>query len=203
MKSLIYLLCAIALMFSGCTGQPEDPRLLEISEKVSDFPNEMLARLDSIDVGFLKENDRNFHALLSIKAKDKAYIQHTSDSVILKVIDYYSRHKGSGHYPEALYYGGRVYSDIGDAPTAIRYFQDALDALPEGKVDAFRATILSQTGSLLNSIRLYSEASEYMKKASMLSLQSGDSLNAMRDTQLLGSVYSMRVIMTEPIVLFE
>ncbi|MDE6633579.1 MAG: hypothetical protein K2K23_11320, partial [Muribaculaceae bacterium] len=114
------------LVFSGCKGKPEDQRLLEIAEKVSDSPKEMLERLDSIDVSSMKESDRYFHALLSIKAKDKAYIQHTSDSVILKVIDYYSGHKGSGLYPEALYYGGRVYSDIGDAPTALRYFQDAL-----------------------------------------------------------------------------
>ena len=151
MKVLIYLICAVMVVLSGCSGKPDDPRLLEIAETVSACPEEMLARLDSMDVGSMKESDRYFHALMRIKAQDKAYVVHTSDSVILRVIDYYSRHKGSGHYPEALYYGGRVYSDIGDAPTALSYFQAALDALPEGKDDNLRSRIYSQMGSLLNS----------------------------------------------------
>lgn len=111
MKGLIYLLCALTVMLAGCSGRPGDPRLLDIAGKVSDSPLEMLARLDSIDAGSLKEADRWFHAMMRIKARDKAFVMHTSDSVILRVIDYYSGHRRSGLYPEALYYGGRVYSD--------------------------------------------------------------------------------------------
>lgn len=189
MKSLIYLLCVVMLVFSACKGKPEDPRLLEIAEKVSDSPKEMLERLDSIDVSSMKESDRYFHALLSIKAKDKAYIQHTSDSVILKVIDYYSGHKGSGLYPEALYYGGRVYSDIGDAPTALRYFQDALEEIPENTYKELRATILTQMGWLFNSLRLYNEAARCLNKSVDLQKTLNDSVRLMRDIQLLGAIY--------------
>ena len=189
MKALIYLFCAVMFVLSGCSGSPEDPRLLEIAEKVSACPDEMLERLDSMDTGSMKESDRYFHALMRIKAQDKAYVVHTSDSVILRVIDYYSRHKGSGHYPEALYYGGRVYSDIGDAPTALRYFQAALEALPEGKDDNLRSRIYSQMGSLLNSLRLYKEAGSFIKEVIGIEMADGDSVNLMRDTQLLGAVY--------------
>lgn len=149
----------------------------------------MLSLLDSIDVGSMKDNDRHYHALLRIKAQDKAFVRHTSDSVILKVIDYYSRHKESGLYPEALYYGGRVYSDLGDAPTSIRYFQDALDILPENSDNNFRATILAQTGWLLNSVHLYSEAAKYLKEAITIGLANQDTINIMRDTQLLGAIF--------------
>ena len=189
MRCTVFLLCAVLMVISGCTGGPEDARLVDVAEKVSDSPEEMLARLDSIDVGSLKESDRYLHALLRIKAQDKAYVKHTSDSVILKVIDYYSGHKGSGHYPEALYYGGRVYSDIGDAPTSLRYFQEALDALPENADKGFRATILSQTGRLLNYLRLYVEAAGYIKEAIKLQAENTDSIKVMRDTQLLGAIY--------------
>ena len=190
MKYLGCLICMLLLLTVGCSsGAPEDPRLLEIAKKVSDSPKDMLERLNSMDVVSMNASDRYFHALLNIKAKDKAYIKHTSDSLILKVIDYYSSHPKSGLYPEALYYGGRVYSDIGDAPTALRYFHDALDALPEGKDDGFRAVILSQVGSMLNSLRLHNEATGYLKNASGLFLQRDDSLNAMLDIQLLGAVY--------------
>ena len=188
-KTLIYLICAVMVVLSGCSGKPEDPRLLEIAEKVSACPDEMLERLDSMDAESMKETDRWLHTLLRIKAQDKAYVVHTSDSVILRVIDYYSRHKGSGHYPEALYYGGRVYSDIGDAPTSLRYFQAALEALPEGVDDGFRATMLSQTGRLLNSLRLYSEAASYLRRALILEVNTTDSVKLMYDTQLLGAIY--------------
>lgn len=189
MKSLIHRLFVIILVLSGCTGKPDDPRLLEIAEKVSDSPKDMLEHLDSMDVSSMKESDRYYHALLSVKAKDKAYIQHTSDSVILKVIDYYYGHKGSGLYPEALYYGGRVYSDIGDAPTALRYFQEALDEMPENADKIFHGTVLSQTGRLLNSLRLYSEAVKYLKEAIKYQSEDFDSIKVMQNTQLLGAIY--------------
>lgn len=189
MKHLNSLVYIFVLLLIGCSGRPEDPRLLDIARKVSESPQEMQARLDSIDVASLKESDKYFHALLRIKALDKAYVKHTSDSVILRVIDYYSKHKGSGHYPEALYYGGRVYSDMGDAPTALRYFQDALDALPEGKDNDLKSCIYSQMGSLLNSLWLYKEATASMEESIKIKMVDGDSLNLMRDMQMLGAIY--------------
>lgn len=189
MKYLVSLLSVLMIGIMGCSKSPDDPTLSDIAEKVSDSPKEMLLRLDSVDIVSLNESDKYFYALLRIKAQDKAYVKHTTDSVILKVIDYYSKHPGGGHYPEALYYGGRVYRDLGDGPTALRYFQDALDALPEGTEDELRCRILSQTGSLLNSMRLYSEASKYIKKVVELQSHGADSINQMRDLQLLGAIY--------------
>ena len=113
MKLLKYFLPIVLFIVSACSGSPDDSRLLAISGIVSDKPEEALAALDSIDPNGLSEPNRHFYDFLSIKAKDKAYVTHTSDSLILNVIDYYSRHKDSGLYPEALYYGGRVYRDIG------------------------------------------------------------------------------------------
>ena len=189
MKVPIYLFCVLIVMLVGCSGRPEDPRLLDIAGKVSDSPEEMLARLDSIDASRLKEADRWFHALLRVKAQDKAFVRHTSDSVILGVVDYYSGHRRSGLYPEALYYGGRVYSDLGDAPSALRYFHDALDAIPEGKDDDLRKRIYSQMGDLLNSLRLYSEAAACINEAIKLDFADSDSLKLMRAIRLLGAVY--------------
>lgn len=50
-------------------------------------------------------------------------MEHTSDSLILDVIDYYSSNDDRNLYPEVLYYGGRVYSDLGDYPTSLSYFR--------------------------------------------------------------------------------
>ncbi len=177
-------------LLSGCAGRNHDIRLVEVAEIVSESPKEALARLDSINPVSLSEADRHYYDFLTIKAKDKAYITHTSDSLILSVIDYYSKHRDDRLYPEAIYYGGRVYNDMGDYPTALKYYQNALDLLPEDtKHLRLRSHVLSQTTSLLNSIRLYQQAIPYIKESLRIDSILNDSTNMMHDTQLLGSIY--------------
>ena len=190
MKIRQVLIFVIVFFLMGCSTRHGDPRLDEIAEMVSDRPEEALARLDSIDSSDLSEGDRHFYDFLTIKGRDKAYIFHTSDSLILDVLEWYERHDSKGYYPEALYYGGRVYSDLGDSPTALRYFQQALDAIPEDTGDKkLRATVLSQTGRLLNSLKLYNEAIPYVKRSIKMDSVVKDPINMLYDLQLLGAIY--------------
>ena len=150
LRVVISLLCTY-ILFSGCSGGyvTHDKYLDDIVGMVSDSPREALSKLDSIDAGTLSDRDRHFYDFLTIKARDKAYIVHDSDSLILTLIDYYSHHQEEGLYPEALYYGGRVYSDLGDSPTALRYFHDALDCISEDNESIdLKSAILSQTSCL-------------------------------------------------------
>jgi len=107
--------------------------LRKIIKMMTDSLPQARAMPDSIDRSSLGEADRNLRDLLAIKAADKAYVKHTADSTILRVVDYYDRHQSTVRYPEALYYAGRVYSDLGDYPTALKYFQDALDEVEKCK----------------------------------------------------------------------
>ena len=53
-----------------------------------------------------------------------------------------------------------------------------------------RSTVLSQTGSLLESLRLFNEAIPYIKSSLDISPpRLGDSVNAIYDLQLLGALY--------------
>lgn len=178
------------LVMQGCSEHRRDGRLDAVAAIVSESPREAMALLDSIDVDALSTADRHYYDFLSIKANDKAYVVHETDSLILDVIDYYSDHKQDDVYPEALYYGGRVYSDLGDKPTALRYFQSALDAIPE--TDEFRrlkCKTSSQTGRLLNSLRLYDEAVPYVQEAIRLDSVLNDTLNEVYDLKLLGHIF--------------
>ena len=190
---LIFIFPVFLLMLClahGCSGTGHDSRLEEIAAIVADSPQVAMLRLDSIDPGKLSDHDRHYHDFLSIKARDKAYILHTSDSLILDVIDYYSSHRGSGLYPEVLYYGGRVNYDIGDYPTALRYFQDALDATPDDDEHLrLRGYIVSQTGSLLNQIRLYNQAIPYVEESIRIDSLTNDTFGLAHDLYLLGAIY--------------
>lgn len=75
------------------------------------------------------ESTQMYYRLLSIKAYDKAFIPLTSDSLILPVLHYYINRNDKRHLPEAYYYAGRIYRDLGDAPQALDYFEKALDAM--------------------------------------------------------------------------
>lgn len=186
--SAIFVLTLLAASI-GCSRQP-DTRLTRIAAIVSDLPERALQDLDSINPDGLSESDRHFHDFLTIKARDKASVPHVSDSLILDVIDYYSAYQSDPIYPEALYYGGRVYYELGDYPTALQYFQQALDN-PEQAPDTtdLRNRLNSQIGWLLQRLRLYKKAIPYFSQMLSQKMADHDSIGIVYAQQGLGSIY--------------
>ncbi len=182
---------ALLVILCSCGGNSGRDRKFDRIDTIADTePRKALEMLDSIDYDNLSERERHRHDLLTIKARDKAYILHTSDSLIRDVLDYYSSRTSDPLYPQALYYGGRVYSDLGDYPTALQYFQDALDKIPDDDDNlALRGAAISQTGRLLDDLRLYSEAIPYVKQSIMIVKQLNDTFNIAYDYQLLSGIY--------------
>lgn len=180
---------ALLVASTGCSRRA-DTRLTRIAAIVSDHPERALQDLDSINPDDLTESDRHFHDFLTIKARDKAFITHESDSLILDVIDYYSAYQSDPIYPEALYYGGRVYSDLGDYPTALQYFQQALDN-PKQAPDTtdLKSRINSQMGVLLQKLRLYDKAIPYFSQMLSQKIEEQDSSGIVYAQQGLGIVY--------------
>lgn len=180
----------VGLVSCGHHGEEDRLGFDRIDELCDSVPEVAISMLDSIDYGSLTEKERHHYDLLRIKALDKAYVIHTSDSLIKDVIDYYSRHKDSHLWPVALYYGGRVYSDLGDYPHALEYFQQAVDAMPDTTKNlAFRANVLSQTGRLLNELRSFSQAIPYLEKSVEISEQLDDQFGITFDNILLSGIY--------------
>ncbi|MDE6291454.1 MAG: hypothetical protein K2M16_07970 [Muribaculaceae bacterium] len=162
---MVILTCLLSVCSCG-GGSKMDARFQQIDTLCDTLPTEAIRLLDSIDRTGLSEKDLNRSRLLWIKSRDKAYIAHMSDTLILDVVDYYAGHRREGLYPEALYYGGRVYSDLGDLPTALEFFQKSLDEIPEDEAHLpFKSTVLNQTGRLLHALRLDSAAIGYLEKS--------------------------------------
>lgn len=161
------IICICISVLCSCRGGSElDVRFQAIDRLCDSIPEAAIDSLAAISSTGLSEKELNRYRLLWIKSRDKAYIAHKSDSLILDVIDYYDRHRSEGMYPEALYYGGRVYADLGDLPTALEFFQKSLDEIPEDEAHLrFRSIVLNQTGRILQALRLNSAAIEYLKKS--------------------------------------
>lgn len=185
------IIASLFLLF-GCSENKHDERLLRIAETVSYSPEEALDSLDRIDSRTLSTADRYFYDFLTLKACDKAYILHTSDSLYLRIYDYYSQRKDDDLYPEVLYYGGRIYSDLGDYPTALSYFQRSVDCLSDNDSNTdLRNRAYSQTGRLLTTLRLYDEAIPYIEAALDVNRQTKDTTSIIHNLLLLGSTYLM------------
>ncbi len=180
----------LLLLAGGCSRSSRDPRLARIAASVSERPEEALASLDSIDKNSLSKPDRHYLDLLTVKARDKAYIDHESDSLVLDVIDYYSSRPEPPEYPEALYYGGRVYSDLGDYPSALKYFQKALGYLEKSPDTAdMECRINNQIGMLLKNLRLFDQAEPYFINVLNEKIAERDSLGIVYTMQQLGTLY--------------
>lgn len=192
MKSLptLVILLACAAVLCACCSREHDPRLTAIDGLASVSPREAMRRLDSIDRASLSGRDRHYFDLLYVKTRDKAYVTHTSDSLILPVIDYWSSYESDPLYPEALYYGGRVCSDLGDYPAALNYFQSSLEAIEEtGGNAVLKGAVLSQTGRLLSGLHMHSRAIPYIKEAVELDSLAAHTFNLAYDHKLLSTLY--------------
>ena len=186
----IVLLCAACSCDRPIRNQSLKTFYEQLSEKnlTAEKASDIRLSLENISADSLNEAERNFRSFLIIKAADKAYIPHSNDTAYLAVKDYFSKHHEE-LYPEVLYYGGRVYSDIGDYPTALRHFNEALEKLEESEKNLdLRATINSQTGSLLNEIRMYDQANMFVDEAIRIDRLLKDTLELIYDLQLAGGI---------------
>ena len=181
----LFLLCLSVLLLASCSSG-RYPSALYVADSLSvACPERAVALLDSLRPQMEQEGERvrMYYQLLCVKARDKAYLPHTSDSLVLEVLRYYEDKQDRRHLPEAYYYAGRVASDLGDAPQALDYFQQALDAMPEDGMTYLRDRVVSQMGTLFSAQGLYAEALKMYKKSLQCSEELKDSV---------GVIYSLR-----------
>ncbi len=190
MKNLLLYLFTCTLLVSCHLRTPHNQSQLVVADSLcSVLPDSALALLSQLESEMQQADKatRMYYQLLCIKASDKAYITHTSDSLVQEVLQYYIRKNDRHHLPEAYYYAGRVCRDLGDAPQALDYFQRAIETLPTEGENEIKSRIYSQMGMLF----LYQDVYEEAIKANRQSLQCSYNIN---DT--IGVIYSLRDIGT-------
>ena len=188
------LLLIVLLAAAGCERHDAalEARVHEAYLLADVSPDSAIAILDSLAPRALTapRASRARHALATVKARDKAFITHSSDTTILPLIDYYSRRPASDTLrPVALYYAGRVYADMGDAPRALDFLQQALDALPTNKNPRLQSCIHAQRGEIYYLAGFLKEALRENKKALDTSILLNDSLFIIEDLITLGYGY--------------
>ena len=90
----IYLLSIILLhCFCGCENQSYPQTLISADSLSSVNPDSAIAILTAMKERIAAENKQTqmYYQLICLKAKDKAYITHTSDNSILQILKYYEQ----------------------------------------------------------------------------------------------------------------
>ena len=144
--SFITVCVALLAAAAACGRHRHDASLERVYALSDSLPGEALAALDSIDASSLHGADLQFYNLLRVKTADKNDRNISADSFITGVIEHFEHSGDARLYAEALYYGGRVSDETGDYPSALRYYQDALEILPDNEANLhLRGCILAQT----------------------------------------------------------
>lgn len=174
----------------SCCGKSDNRVALESIEAIAETDGQRaMSMLDSVKDRDYSTRDRAYYDFLTVKTHDKAGVIHSNDSMIKRVIVFYGDN-GSDKYAEALYYGGRVFSDLGDYPASLKYYQKALGKLPKDRdPDGLRRSVLRQLAKLMIEKRLYSQASVYLEEVIKIDEKEGDCTNLPFDYVLLEQAY--------------
>lgn len=193
MKLIILILIIILpLCLCSCGDRPY-PHTMQVADSlVNTSPDSSLTLLRQIKDSIIHEPEETqmYYRLLTIKAEDKAYITHTSDSLIMQVVHYYRHEKDKKRLPEAYFYAGRVYRELGDAPQALEYFQKAIDKSGKSTDYKLIGMMHDQIGMIYLYQQVYDKAPEMFKKAYHYSTLVKDSIGMTYYLRDLGRAFS-------------
>ena len=139
MKHLLHIFITVVCIavVAGCADNLRLRDDIDRAGRLADTrPDSAIALLDSLSsaINQADKATRMRYDLMLIKSRDKAYIEHRNDSMIAPVVEYFTDHTDPDLTPLALYYAGRVYSDLGDAPRALDYYQKAVNAIGDDTI---------------------------------------------------------------------
>lgn len=201
MKHTIELLAWICLftLVMSCSGRKEYDQLLEKADSIMNIADDSamvaIKMLDSAksQLSQFSKGQKMRYQLLYHKAMNKAYIDFTSDSTMLEVVQYYESYGKANDRMLAYYVLGCVYRDLHEVPMALEYFNKATEQADTTDANCDYATlcrIYSQMGVLFGKQHLFYEELSSLDNAVKYAYLSKDTLNAIAYYQNKQAVYA-------------
>lgn len=190
----IYLLLAGIILMNSCR-QPQtriDRLLADAALRVDREPEQMrqLLAQQKDSAAHWSESQQIYYELLNLKAADKCYLPHTSDSLIQRIVAYYEQKGDPDKLREAYYYAGRVAADLNEAPDALEAFHKALAVEGGNKQYLLLSNIYSQIGSLYEKQNIYEdEALRMQRLAHHYTLLANDSASLFFTSRDIARIY--------------
>lgn len=183
-KQYLFLPILAFILFS-CTDKHADSIITKAEQLLSTKPDSALAVLD--DIRKSKEDwprsQQMRYELVYAQAQNKAFVNFTTDSIVLSLVDYYERHGNANEQMMANYMAGCAYRDLEDALSALKYLNLAVDAVDESDEDCDLNTLMSvysQMGGLYQRVAAFENERIADMHAERLAWQIGDTISALR-----------------------
>ena len=148
------------IIFFSCHQVSQQHPILEQAEKVmSEHPDSALFLLEQVAAPEkMPERDYATWCLLITEARDKNYIEHTSDSLINVAIQYFEKKKDINRLAEAYYCQGRVLSELSVSEEALTAYLKAKELVRETSDRDLEARINNHLGTLYWENRKFKES---------------------------------------------
>lgn len=163
----LLLLIGLVCWSTGCTRTSIPyPHSMQVAEScMTTEPEQALALLQAMEdsISNLNEEAQMYYHLLTLQAETQQYIIHTSDSLIRHIVSYYEENGTPAKLMLAYYLMGKVYTDMNDAPQALKAYQQALGIA--SKDLSMRVKIYNEMHPLFTNQGLYDDAIRTQRSA--------------------------------------
>jgi tetratricopeptide (TPR) repeat protein len=122
--------------------------------------------------------------LEELEAMNRADSLMTNDSLALALADWFDRHGTANEQMRAHYILGRTYADLGEAPQAIKSYQDAIDRAVTTSKETYHVLcrVYSQMSGVLYAQNLLDDYMQSLDQSVCCAWKANDTLAAMRET---------------------
>lgn len=169
-------------------------RLADVDSLFYDHPDSAFAMLKDMraEVATMDEEVQIYYDLLSVRGADKICKKHTSDSIIMKVVDYYEQQGDWQKLGMAYYYAGRVCADVDKNSRRHLYYTElSLTCDTLWLNDYWRSRLFAQKGYVFLRNGLYEEARDMQEIARTFCRNIGDTLGVRYSTEDIATIEQM------------
>ena len=181
-RHIVHALVLLTIAFLASCGESGELNtlFLEADELMNTRPDSALCLLEEVrpEVASCPRSQRMRHELLVAKAMNKAYVDFTTDSIMLTVTDYYDHHGTPNERMLAHYLLGCTYRDLGEAPRTLECYKDAVACADTLSTDCDYRTMMSIYGQIAT---LYDKQAMPMEELNALECSGWNALKC-RDT---------------------
>lgn len=164
MKQIMTIIGVVVLLIIslGSCNSRSNETIERLDRLAETDPQSALEKMSHVDTANLDKYDQMRLSLIKYKVEDKLFVSHKSDSLINSLNDYFQKRGTISDKLQSLYYMGSTYRDMGDFPSAIIMYEQAIELAESntiGKEDSLPlANVHSQCAEILYRIGDYQEA---------------------------------------------
>lgn len=194
---ITYLIISLSFFAISCKKNYTTADLFtNVNELMDEHPDSALSILDSAryDKSAWSEAEQMQYELLHAKAQNRAYVDFTTDSIMLEVAAYYDAHGTANEQMEAHYLLGCAYRDLKESPMALSCYLDATEKADTLSKDCDYGTLMRIWGQIANEYDRqgmpYKELEAFMRYK-FFALKNDDSISYAIGVERMCNAYSL------------